>query len=157
MKDLKMNLKEIKESIKNHILKVIQENIVEAVANSSEWHLLKGSCPSINELVFYVTTSGFNDGDPEYTLFRPLFLSHASVYSSDLEDTYKVRGEYDEDVWEAVTEEDHRIYEVISKMDLEDQKRFTERYTDAVSVVFDSIGEYCPHNEIVRIQVGEVT
>lgn len=149
MEEAKLNLTELSKSLRAHLDKTIQENISYAVENSTEWSLLKEVCPSLKELTFYVSTSGFNDGDPEYDVARPLFFYN---YSSNFEDGYRKGGEYEEDVFGEETEEDIRVFGLVSQM--KNQKTFMERYERAVRAVFDSIGKYYPHLTVIRIKVG---
>lgn len=152
MKELKLSLVELQETLRDHVAKMIQENISYAIGTSKEWSRLKEVCPSIKELTFYVSTSGFNDGDPEYDVVRPLFFYN---YSSHFEDGYRKGGEYEEGVFGDETEEDLRVFGFVAQLNPEDQKKFLNLYDGAVRAVFDSIGEYYPHLTVIRVQVGE--
>ena len=149
-------LSDLKQDISKHITALIDERLVPSIAASHEWKTLERFCPPIKELVFGVSTSGWNDGDPEYTLAVPLFKEMYENSLNSIEESYRGSDRN----WKSASfgiesEEDKKVLAVLKELSIEDAYSFVDEYNFLVKEIFKTLSDYCYYTgQLIRIHVA---
>lgn len=152
------SLREVREELEISIQKILADKLAPAIRASHEWKRLTVLCPSLVEIVFGVTTSGFNDGDPEYNLPASLFRCMGDLDVCTIQEAYRhSKRDWSWGDVEPPTTEDSRVLALVTELSVEDAEEFSALYESLVDTLFRAVGEHYGVHSVVRLKVAQDT
>lgn len=152
------SLREVKNEVETSIREILADKLAPAIRESHEWKRLTTLCPSLVEIVFGVTTSGFNDGDPEYNLPASLFRCMGDLDVYTIQEAYRhSKRDWSWGDVDSPSAEESRVLALVKELSLKEAEEFSGMYESLVDAIFRAVGDHYSVHSIVRIKVAQGT